>query len=133
MKKEVIPIPGIKEPDSPFNHVVKAGDFLFLTSQLSADLKTGEIISGDIAEQTERALNNVEFLLHSCGSSLENVLKAVVYLRDVGDFEEMNRVYRRYFESAQAPARVTIQSPSPVPGIDIEIEVTALIPGVSEE
>ena len=112
MKKEVVSIPGIRDPDSPFNHVVRAGDFLFFTSQLSADLKTGEIISGGIAEQTERALKNVEYLLDSCGSSLDNVLKVVVYLRDAGDFDEMNRAYRKYFKGGQAPARVTIQAPS---------------------
>lgn len=132
MKKEVVSIPGIRDPDSPFNHVVRAGNFLFLTSQLSADLETGRIISGDIAEQTERALKNVEFLLASCGTGLDNVLKVVIYLRDAGDFDEMNKVYMKYFKNGQAPARVTIQASSPFTGVDIEIEVTALVSGDRE-
>jgi 2-iminobutanoate/2-iminopropanoate deaminase len=127
MKKEVMLISGVKIPDSPFNHVVKVGNLLFLSSQLSADLKTGNIIGGDIAEQTKHALENIKFLLESCGSGLDHILKAVVYMRDVGDFGKMDHVYREYFKKGLEPARVTIQSASPINGIDIEIEVTALI------
>ena len=126
MKKQVISIPGVKTPDSPFNHVVKAGEFIFLTSQLSCDLKTGELYIRDIAEQTRYALENVKFLLESCGSSMDSVLKAVIYMRDVGDFEQMDKVYRTFFKKGNEPARVTIQSPSPIAGIDVEIEVTAI-------
>jgi len=62
-------IPGIAKPDLPFNHVVRADRFLFLTSQLSVDLKTGIIQSGNIVEQTQRSLDNIKFLLSSCGAT----------------------------------------------------------------
>ena len=127
MKKEIISIPAVKVPVSPFNHVVKAGGLLFLTSQLSCDLKTGAIISGDIAVQTTNALENIKFLLEASGSCLDNILKSVIYMRDVGEFNQMDRIYRKYFKPGQEPARVTIQSPSPIAGINIEIEVTAVI------
>ena len=127
MRKEIISVPDVKIPDSPFNHVVKAGEILYLTSQLSCDLKTGEIIPGDIETQTRNALENIKYLLAACGSNVGNIVKAVVYMRDVGEFARMDRVYREFFESGQEPARVTIQSPSPIAGIDIEIEVIAVI------
>ena len=127
MKKEVVLLPGLKKPDSPFNHVVKAGHFLFLTSQLSADLKTGQIIQGDIREQTKRALENIKTLLESCGSNMDNILKAIVYLRNKEDFEEVNNIYGQYFTKGLEPARVTIQAQSPIEAVDIEIEVTALV------
>lgn len=127
MKKEIISIPGIKTPDSPFNHVVKVGELLFLTSQFSCDLKTGEIVTGNIENQTRKTLENVKYLLEVSNSSLENIVKTVIYMRDVGMFERMNQVYREFFESGKEPARVTIQSPSPISGIDIEIEVTAVV------
>jgi 2-iminobutanoate/2-iminopropanoate deaminase len=134
MKKEVINIPGIAGPDSPFNHVLRAGETLYLTSQLSTDLKTGKIIKGDITEQTRRALENIKFLLESSGSSMDNIVKAVVYMRDVTEFDDMNEVYRNYFKKGQEPARVTIQAPSPIQGIDVEIEVTAtLLAGMTEK
>jgi 2-iminobutanoate/2-iminopropanoate deaminase len=128
MKKKVMVIPGIQPPSSPFTYVVKAGDFLFLTSQLSADIKSGRILGGDIVEQTRQALENVKFLLRSCGATMDDIVKVVVYMRDVNDFNSMDQVYREYFTKGQEPARVTIQAPSPIKGIDIEIEVTAMLP-----
>jgi 2-iminobutanoate/2-iminopropanoate deaminase len=127
LKKEIIKIKGIKKPDSPFNHVVKAGDFLFLTSQLSQDLKTGRIVGGTIEEQTKQALDNVKFLLESSGSAMNDIVKVVICMRDVSKFGEVNAVYREYFEEGEEPSRVTVQAPSPLSEIDIEIEVTAVV------
>ncbi|MFX1313665.1 MAG: RidA family protein [Promethearchaeota archaeon] len=128
MKKEIVNIKGIKKPQSPFNHVVKAGNLLFLTSQLSIDLKTGNFLGGNITEQTKQALENIKFLLESSGATMDDILKVIVYMRDINDFEQMNRIYRKYFSEGQEPARVTIQALSPIKDIDIEIEVIALLP-----
>ena len=127
MKKEIITISGIQIPETSFNHVVKAGNFLFLTSQLSIDLATGTILGGDIAAQTRQAMENVKFLLGSCGAAMDDIVKVVVYLRNVNDRHKMNDVYREYFTKGQEPAKVTVQAPSPIEGIDIEIEVTAIL------
>jgi len=59
---------------------------------------------------------------------MDDILKVVVYMRDIKDFEQMNRIYRKYFLEGQEPARVTIQALSPIKDIDIEIEVIALLP-----
>ncbi|MHA2036014.1 MAG: RidA family protein [Promethearchaeota archaeon] len=128
MKKEIIKINTIKSPDGPFNHVVKGGNLLFLTSQLSADLNTNKILKGDITEQTRIAMENIKFLLESSGSTMNDILKVVVYMRKVKEFDKMNRVYSEYFEKGQEPARVTIQAKSPIKNIDIEIEAIALLP-----
>ena len=106
MKKEVITIPGVQTPGATFNHVVKAGGLLFLTSQLSADLQTGQII---------------QVLLAACGATMDDIVKAVLYLRDVNDRYKVNEVYREYFTKGQEPAKVTVQAASPIGGIDIEI------------
>lgn len=128
MNKEIINIGGIKTPTAPFNHVVKAGNFIFLSSQLSADLKTNKIIGGNIIEQTRRALENIKFLLESCKATMEDIIKVVIYLRNVSDLVKMNQVYGEYFKKGQEPTRVTIQATSPIKNIDIEIEVIALLP-----
>ena len=117
IKKEVLDIKGIKKPSSPFNHVIKAGNFLFLTSQLSTDLKTNKIIPGNISEQTKNALENMKFLLESSGSNMDNVLKVSIFMKDIKEFNEMNRVYEKYFKPGKEPARVTVQSLSPIEGI----------------
>jgi 2-iminobutanoate/2-iminopropanoate deaminase len=87
---------------------VKAAGLLFLTSQLSADLRTGQILTGDIAAQTRRALENIRELLVSCGATMDDIVKAVLYLRDVSDRHEVNEVYREYFTKGQEPAKVTV-------------------------
>jgi 2-iminobutanoate/2-iminopropanoate deaminase len=131
MRKEIVKIAGIANPPSPFNHVVKAGNFIFLSSQLSADLKTNKILSGNIREQTKQSLENIKFLLESSGSSMDNIVKVVIYMKDVKkDFKEMNEVYSRYFHKGREPARVTVQALSPIENIDIEIDATSIIPEI---
>ena len=128
MKKEIIKINGIMNQSYPFNYVVKAGNFLFLTSQLSVDLKTNKILNGNVIEQTTQTMDNIKFLLESSGTNMDNILKVVIYMKNLKDFESMNQVYRKYFKKGLEPARVTIQATSPIKDIDIEIEVTALLP-----
>jgi len=128
MKKEIIRFKGITTPSSPFNHAVKAGDFIFLSSQLSADLKEHKILGGNIQEQTRQALENIRFLLESSESSMDAIVKVVIYMKDVKkDFDAMNRIYQEYFKEGEEPARVTVQALSPIDKIDIEIEATAMI------
>lgn len=127
MKKEIIKILGIMNPPSPFSHVVKAGDFLFLSSQLSVNLKVHKILGGDIKQQTKQAMENIKFLLESSGSKMEDVVKVSIYMRDINDFNAMNEVYREYFKKNEEPVRVTIQAISPIKGIDIEIEAIAIL------
>jgi 2-iminobutanoate/2-iminopropanoate deaminase len=127
LKKEIIKVDGIQKPSSPFNHVVKAGNFLFLTSQLSADLRTNKIIGGTMKEQTRNALNNVKFLMQASGGTMKDVVKVVIYMRDPSKFGEMDAVYREYFEEGEEPARVTVQAPSPIEKVDVEVEVTAVV------
>ena len=125
MKREIMIIPGITKPDLPFNHVVRADRFLFLTSQLSVDLKTGIIQSGNIIEQTRRSLDNIKFLLASCGATMEDIVKVVIYMRNLKDFDKVNEIYSQYFTKGNEPARVTMQAISPIENIDIEIEIVA--------
>ena len=128
MPNRVLLLPGIATPPSPFNHVVRGGDFLFVSSQLSVNLATHTLVSGDIASQTRQALENLRLLLEGCGASLEDVVKTTVYMRDVGEFDAMNQVYAEYFQTGTAPTRVTIQASSPLPGINVEIDAIAHFP-----
>jgi 2-iminobutanoate/2-iminopropanoate deaminase len=125
VKKKVITIPGITKPNLPFNHVIQAGRFLFLTSQLSSDLKTGEIKGGTIIEQTRQSLDNIKYLLECCGATMDDIVKTVIYMRDLKDFSKVNEVYCKYFTRGNEPARVAMQAISPLENIDIEIEVVA--------
>lgn len=125
-KKSIVRIPGIVNRPGTFHHVVKAGGFLFLSSQLSCDLATGTVIPGTVKGQTRRAMNNVKFFIESSGGTLGDVVKVVIYMRDTAFRHEINEVYATYFPEGSEPAKVSVQAPSPVPGIDVEIEVVAI-------
>lgn len=126
MGKQVVALAGIKKPTTGFNHVVKAGNFVFLSSQLSTDLKTGEIIKGDIKKQTTRAMENIKYLLSQCGCSMDDVVKVVIYFKNPKDRAKINEVYKQYFTPGKEPAKVSVQAPSPIEGIDVEVEITAV-------
>lgn len=126
MKKLVVDLTDVKKPTTGFNHVVKAGNFIFLSSQLSADLKTGEIIKDDIRKQTKRAMENIKYLLSQCGCGMDDIVKVVIYFRNANDRKEINNIYKQYFTPGQEPAKVSVQALSPIEGIDVEIEITAV-------
>jgi 2-iminobutanoate/2-iminopropanoate deaminase len=92
----------------PYVQGVRAGGFLFVSGQVALDPATGTIVDGGIEEQTRRVLTNLAAILTAGGSGLDRVVKATVYLTDLGTFEAMNRVYGSFFPGDK-PARVTVE------------------------
>ena len=126
MKKQVVKLKDVRQPSTGFNHVIKAGNFIFLSSQLSTNLKTGKILLGDIKMQTKKAMDNIKYLLKQCDCTMDDIVKTVIYFRNTEDRKEINEIYRHYFTKGQEPVKVSVQAPSPINGIDIEIEVIAV-------
>jgi 2-iminobutanoate/2-iminopropanoate deaminase len=110
----------------PYSQAIKVGDFVYTSGQVAIDPATGEFIGGGIAEQTARVLNNVAAVLEAAGSSLDQVVKTLVFLADMGDFAAMNEVYGKFFTGAP-PARSTVQAARLPKDALIEIEAVALI------
>ncbi len=92
----------------PYSQAVVSSGLAYLSGQIPLDPATGQIVEGDIAAQTARVLENLKAVLAACGSSLDQVLKTTVYLKDLGEFARMNEVYARYFP-ATPPARSTVE------------------------
>jgi 2-iminobutanoate/2-iminopropanoate deaminase len=92
----------------PYSQAVVSNGTAYLSGQIPLDPATGQIVEGDIAAQTARVLENLKAVLAACGSSLDQVLKTTVYLKDLGEFARMNEVYARYFP-ATPPARSTVE------------------------
>ena len=92
----------------PYSQAVVSNGIAYLSGQIPLDPATGQIVEGDIAAQTARVLENLKAVLAACGSSLDQVLKTTVYLKDLGEFARMNEVYARYFP-ATPPARSTVE------------------------
>ena len=107
----------------PYSHAVVAGDFVFLAGQIARDAVTGRLIEGDVAAQTARCLEIVRDILNELGLTLADVVRTTVFLADIGDFDEMNRVYSVTFRPPY-PVRSTPQVKLPF-GALVGIEVTA--------
>jgi 2-iminobutanoate/2-iminopropanoate deaminase len=126
MKKEVIRVDELPKPPMPYSYCVKAGSFLFLAGQVGVDPTSGKLKGSLISEQTEQVLRNMDTVLKAAGSSLEHVVKTTVFISDFRDFEEMNKVYAKFFPTNQ-PARTTVQVVL-YDGFKVEIEAIAVIP-----
>jgi 2-iminobutanoate/2-iminopropanoate deaminase len=107
----------------PYSQGTVANGFIYTAGQIAIDPKTGKLIVGDTAEQTEQVLKNLEAVLRAGGGSFDDVVKTVVFLVDMNDFAKMNEVYGRYFK-APYPARSTIQVER-LP-LDAMVEIEAL-------
>jgi len=130
MKKEVIVVDKFPKPPMPYSHCVKAGNFLFIAGQVGVDPANSKLKGSSIKEQTEQALTNMTSILKAAGSSMEHVVKTTVFISDFKDFEEMNRVYARFFTNNQ-PARSTVQVVL-YDGFKVEIEAIAIVPPLVE-
>ena len=126
MKKEIIVVDNLPKSSLPYSHCVKAGNFLFTAGQVGVDPTNGKLKGSSIKEQTEQALTNMTNVLKAAGSFMEHVVKTTVFISDFKDFEEMNKVYARFFPMNQ-PARSTVQVVL-YDGFKVEIEATAIIP-----
>ena len=112
----------------PFSHAVRAGDFLFITGQMPT-LKNdnSKLVSDRIEDQTHQVMKNLIDVLKGCGSSLDKVIFARVYLVNFQDFDKMNKVYSSYFSKDKLPARTCIGVTGLAVGASVEIDFIAAI------
>ena len=110
----------------PYSQAIRAGQFLFVSGQVPIDPATGEIVEGNIAAQTRRALQNIGEILKAAGTSFQAVVRTTVYLADLGDFAAMNEVYATFFTAPQ-PARSTIQAARLPRDARFEVDVIAFL------
>ncbi|HEY5991273.1 MAG TPA: RidA family protein [Candidatus Udaeobacter sp.] len=107
-----------------YSQAVRSGRFVFCSGQIPLDPKSGEIVSGDIAAQTRRVLDNIAAVLRADGLTFDNVVKTTIFLTDLGDFQAVNEIYGSYFKQ-DPPARSTVQVSALPKGANVEIEVIA--------
>jgi 2-iminobutanoate/2-iminopropanoate deaminase len=114
-------------PRGPYSPAVRAGDFIFVSGQGPVDPLTDKLAQGDIAEQTRVTLRNIRTILDACGATLDDVVKCSVFLKDAGDFKQMNEVYAEFFPAGR-PARTTIEAKFHNAEMLVEIDCVAYQP-----
>lgn len=127
MSKHVIASDSAPAAIGPYSQAIRTGNLLFTAGQIPLDPATGQLVSGGITEQTTRVLENLKAILEAAGTSLEQVVKATVYLKDMNEFAAMNAVYDGYMASGDAPppARTTVEVARLPKDARIEIEFVA--------
>ena len=125
--KEVIVSDKAPQTIGPYSQGIRINNLVFTAGQLGIDRSTGNLVMGGIEAETNQALTNIQYILESAGTSLLNVIKTTVFLRDMQDFAVMNEVYSTFFKS-NPPARSTIQVAALPKSGSVEIEAIAILP-----
>lgn len=123
-RAEVIQTPHAPAAIGPYSQAVRVGAWVLLSGQIALDPETGRLVDGGVESQTARVFENARAVLRAAGADLAHVVRATLYLKDLVDFETVNRVYARFFPSSP-PARSTVQVAALPRGAAIEIELTA--------
>jgi 2-iminobutanoate/2-iminopropanoate deaminase len=111
----------------PYSQGIVANGFLFTAGQIAIDPATGQIVTGDVAKQTERVMTNLTAVLATVNATWKDVVKTTVYLHDMGDFPVVNEVYGKALGDAR-PARSTVQVSALPRGVLVEIDAVVAIP-----
>jgi 2-iminobutanoate/2-iminopropanoate deaminase len=123
--RDVISTKDAPQAIGPYSQAIKANGFVFVSGQVAIDPATQQVITGDVAAQTDRVLRNVSEILEAAGSGLGKVVRSGVFLKNMADFAAMNGVYGKYFSTAP-PARITVEVARLPKEVLVEIDVIAL-------
>ena len=125
MNKEVIFTEKAPKAIGPYSQAVAFGDLLFTSGQIPLNPSTGELVT-EIKAATKQSLENIKAILEAAGTSLENVVKTVVYIKNMNDFGDVNEVYGEYFKE-NAPARSCVEVARLPKDALVEIEAIAIM------
>lgn len=126
MEKAAIQTPSAPAAIGPYSQAVKANGLIFVSGQIPFDPKTGTPVQGTIEDETKRVLDNLKAILEAAGTSLDQVLKTTIFLKDMNDFQRVNEVYGGFF-SKPYPARSTVEVARLPRDVRVEIECIAKV------
>ena len=124
MKKKIIKTADAPQAIGPYSQAVEAGGFVFVSGQIPIDPRSGNVIQVDIKAQTRQVMENAKAILSAAGCGMSQVVKATIYLKNLGDFAVMNEIYGGYFPS-DPPARATVEVSRLPKEVTIEMDFTA--------
>lgn len=125
-RREAVYTDNAPRPVGPYSQAIVAGGFVFVSGQIPIDPATGKLIKDDFREAARRAILNLKAVLEAAGSTLDDVVKVTVYIRDITKFKEFNEVYSEFFRGTP-PARAVVEVSNLPLGADVEIEAIALV------
>lgn len=126
MKKETVSTDKAPKAIGPYEQAIRVGDFIYVSGQIPLDPRTGNLLDGDIKTQTRQVMENLKAIVEAANSSMERIVKATVFLKNIGDFAAMNEIYAEYLGTAK-PARSTVAVADLPRGALVEIDLIALV------
>lgn len=125
MSKTIINSTNAPAPIGPYSQAVKAGDTLYVSGQIPLDAESGEMINGNITEETHQVMKNLDAVLTAAGMSFENVVKCSIFIKDMNQFGAINEAYGMYFKE-NPPARETVEVARLPKDVNVEISCIAV-------
>ena len=123
--KKVVRTADAPQAIGPYSQAVEANGFVFVSGQIPLDPKTGNIVAGDIRDQTKRVMENGKAILAAAGCAMSTVVKSTIYLKNIGDFAGVNEIYGGYFPG-DPPARSTVEVSGLPKDVAVEIDFIAV-------
>ena len=114
-------------PVGPYNQAVMVKNTLYISGQVALNPTNNELIRGSIDEESHQIMKNIESILKEAGLDFKNVVRSKIYLTDMSNFSKVNEVYGSYFEKGHEPARTTIEVSGLPLGVDVEIDMIAVV------
>lgn len=124
MNKQIINTTDAPAPIGPYSQAVKAGSLLFISGQIALKPGTAELVTGNIQEETEMVMQNLQAILETAGLGFANVIKTTIFLKEMELFAPVNEVYGKFFES-DFPARETVAVKGLPKDVNVEISMIA--------
>ncbi len=126
MGKKIISTEKAPSAIGPYSQGVRAGQWIYVSGQIPIDPATGEMVKGDIVEETHRVLKNAKAIIEASGASMSDVVKVTIYMADLNDFSVINKIYGQYFTS-NPPARSCVEVSGLPKGAGLEMEMVAYL------
>ena len=114
-------------PVGPYNQAVLVDKTLYISGQVALNPENNELIQGSIEDETHQIMKNIKSILNEAGLDFKNVARSKIYLTDMNNFSKVNQVYGSYFEKNHEPARTTLEVSGLPLGVDVEIDMIAVV------
>lgn len=124
--KKIIQTTNAPAPIGPYNQAILTGNTLYTSGQIAINPVNGELVTGDIKDETQMVMENLKAILNEAGMTFENVIKSTIFISDMNNFAKINEVYGKYFNEASAPARETVEVANLPKFVNVEISVIAI-------
>lgn len=125
MKKDIIFSENAPKPIGPYSQAVRVGNLMFLSGQIALDPHSGELKNSSFSEECEMVLDNLKAVLEAGGSSMTDLVKVNVFLKDLENFVEFNGIYEKYIGDSK-PARACVEVSRLPKDVNVEVEAVAL-------